>query len=55
MHCKKNTKNQGKVVEVTGVGPKDDYTSNGTPTEEMEWGIAIPGSVKVKRGGRKRK
>ena len=25
----KNSKQQGKVVEVTGVGPKDDYTSNG--------------------------
>ena len=56
---KKNSKKQGKMVEVTGVGPKDDYTSNGAMASEqkrrIEWGIAIPGSAKAMRGRRKRK
>ena len=33
---KKHSKKQGKVVEVTGVGPKDDYTSNGAMACEQK-------------------
>ena len=54
----KNSKKQGKVVGVTGVGHKRRFEvkwSDGTRTEETARGIAIPGYAKAKQGGRKRK
>ena len=36
MYHKKNSKKQGKVVEVTGVGPKEDYTSNGAMARKQK-------------------
>ena len=39
--AKKNSKKQGKVAEVTGIDPKDDYTSNGAMARKQKgrgWG-----------------
>ena len=34
MDVSQKTPNRRKVVEMTGVGPKDDYTSNGAMARE---------------------